>query len=182
MPVWPVTALYVDATGPYRDLVAEVYDEVRDARTYPGPMPVVAHPPCGPWGRYRHRCDQDRSLAIYAVWQVRKWGGVLEHPVGSRLFREMNIPTTPWDDPAEGRETDEWGGYTIKRPQFHWGHRSEKSTILYIVGTEEIPPLPERIEGPDLVPVERLGHRERRMTPPAMAWWLCSLASRCRRT
>lgn len=42
-----VAALYVDPRGPYPKLVAEWYDAARDARTYEGPLPVVAHPPCG---------------------------------------------------------------------------------------------------------------------------------------
>lgn len=82
-----VVALYVDPRGPYPKLVAEWYDAARDARTYEGPLPVVAHPPCGPWGRLRHLSrHDDPALAIRAVEQVRAFGGVLEHPAYSRLW------------------------------------------------------------------------------------------------
>ena len=37
----------------YRDIPGvEIYDEDRDARTFPGGMPVIAHPPCRRWTRY----------------------------------------------------------------------------------------------------------------------------------
>lgn len=48
-----IAALYVLPDGPYAGLEGvEVWDEARDARTYAGPWPVVAHPPCQRWGRY----------------------------------------------------------------------------------------------------------------------------------
>src|SRR5208282_2605434 len=81
-----VAALYVDPLGPYPLLFdVDWYDEKRDARGYDGPHPVVAHPPCGPWGQLHHRCkrDQDKEFGPLAVAAVRRHGGVLEHPAGS---------------------------------------------------------------------------------------------------
>jgi hypothetical protein len=47
-----IAALYVDPNGAYVNLPGvEVWDEARDARTYAGPWPVVAHPPCNKWER-----------------------------------------------------------------------------------------------------------------------------------
>ena len=89
-----VAALYVDPRGPYPSMPGvDCWDERRDARNYAGPHPVVAHPPCGPWSRLRFFCrHQARELAPLAVAQVRRWLGVLEHPMGSLLWREMALP------------------------------------------------------------------------------------------
>lgn len=182
-PPWPVAALYVDPAGPYGRIAVEVFDAERDARTYTGDLPVVAHPPCGPWGRLSAFCkNQDRSLGIHAVEQVRRVGGVLEHPIGSKLFKECGIPTSPW---TPDRELDAYGGYTIRIPLWHWGHLGEKDTVLYICPrpgcdpVEFLPPLPDRQCETAPRPVQNLSKGQRRLTPPAMAWWLCSVAVRC---
>ncbi len=173
-------ALYVDPDGPYaKGLVADFYDQDRDAGTYDGDLPVVAHPPCGPWGKLAWRCEnQDRQTGLDAVAQVRRCGGVLEHPVGSGLFEAAGIPVGDWDNPE--RETDAWGGYTILVRQRDMGHRAYKDTVLYIVGTAELPPLWTREDDNGLTPVERMGKLERRLTPPAMAWWMADVASTCK--
>ena len=50
-----VAALYVEPDGAYIGLPGvDPWDERRDARTYAGPHPVVAHPPCQRWGRFWH--------------------------------------------------------------------------------------------------------------------------------
>jgi hypothetical protein len=179
---WKVAALYVDPKGPYRDLVSEWYDEKRDARTYRGPLPVVAHPPCGPWGKLAWKTKgQSKEAGIHAVEMVRKFGGVLEHPVGSRLFETMGIPTGNWEQ--RERRTDEYGGYTIKIRQWDLGHRAEKETILYIVGTEYVPMLlaAQQMGGEERrVPVEHMTHLERRLTPAALALALAATASYAR--
>ncbi|HLV66932.1 MAG TPA: hypothetical protein VKY73_14020, partial [Polyangiaceae bacterium] len=83
-----VAALYVDKLGCYPKMYGvDCWDETRDARLYDGPHPVVAHPPCGPWSRLRHLYrGNEHDCASRAVEQVRRWGGVLEHPAGSRLW------------------------------------------------------------------------------------------------
>ena len=46
-----IAALYVERDGIYYGLPdVDPWDEARDARLYPGPHPVVAHPPCARFG------------------------------------------------------------------------------------------------------------------------------------
>lgn len=67
-------ALYVDvARGPYAGMGVECYGVERDATSYAGPAPVIAHPPCGHWGRYHQRAHDDGSTGPVAVAQVRRW-------------------------------------------------------------------------------------------------------------
>src|ERR1700730_1052110 len=94
-------ALYIDPRGPYPALLGpdRCWDETRDARTYAGPWPVVAHPPCGPWGRLKFLCTkQDASCGPAAVEAVRRFGGVLEHPHGSQLWPFANLPEPGFQD------------------------------------------------------------------------------------
>src|SRR6185437_10212508 len=125
----PIAALYVRKDSVYKDLGCDCWDADRDARLYPGPMPVVAHPTCRAWGRLRQfskpRPDE-KELAIKAVRQVREWGGALEHPATSSLWKEMPLPMPG--------EIDMWGGFTICVDQFWWGHKAQKRTFLYICG------------------------------------------------
>lgn len=124
-----IAALYVDPRGPYANLPGvDAWDEARDARLYDGPWPVVAHPPCGPWGSLRH-LDRfgDRSCGLVAVDQVRRWGGVLEHPARSSLYARANLP-------APGGFPDEYGGFSVEVCQCDWGHVARKRTWLYVVG------------------------------------------------
>lgn len=176
-----VAALYVDPRGPYPSMPGvECWDEQRDARNYAGPHPVVAHPPCGPWGKLSHFSRQDPSGGPAAVAAVRRWGGVLEHPVGSKLWRHCELP-------YPGELPDPWRGYTVLVEQVAWGHCTRKPTLLYIVGA----PVPEiRTGGVPTHSVcngrgQRLvdGTRRRRATaaqarrtPPAFAEFLVALA------
>ena len=172
-----IAALYVDPKGPYPRMAGvDCWGEDRNAKLYPGPGPVIAHPPCGPWGRYRTigNCKQDPTCAPIAIGQVRKWGGVLEHPAESSLWKTYGLP-------LPGRFPDEFGGWTIEFAQVRLGHRAEKRTWFYIVGCGllDLPPAP----GPATATttVERLSRLSRRLTPPAMAAWLVAVAEKCRK-
>jgi hypothetical protein len=188
-----VVALYVDKHGPYPLMVDEWWDAERNADTYPGPLPVVAHPPCGPWGRLKHLNKfQRKEHAVHAVEFVRRWGGVLEHPHGSSLFRSCGMP---WP----GELPDAWGGWTIEIDQCRFGHVARKMTWLYIVGCprEELPAIPvprqpthwcagRRVAHPGrprqtLVPagIKIASAEQRRRTPVLFAQWLLEVAARC---
>lgn len=196
-----VAALYVDtARGPYpalpgvdcwgfasrsgvqMDLLAP---PDRDARDYRGPWPVVAHPPCGPWGRFwwNYRGGEGaRECGPRAVEQAREWGGIVEHPSESGLWRALDLP-------LPGAPEDRHGGRTVEVEQCDWGHPARKRTWLYVVGCE-LPPLPPPRE-PSMVMVRLLRNgndwpevpkRLRHLTPPAFAAWLVAAARTYRRT
>ncbi len=181
-------ALYVDPKGPYRNLPVDAWDETRDATGYDGDLPAVTHPPCGPWSRLRHMCGPDllaqEHLGPIAVDQVRRNGGVLEHPANSRLWKEKGMP-------LPGAPPDEHGGWTLAVEQWWWGHRAVKPTWLYIVGRTDTPPVPAPVGArppsgkarfvgdPQRSMLERLPRTQRHITPPAFAWWLVVLAAGC---
>jgi hypothetical protein len=179
-----VAVLFARADSIYKTMPeCEVYDMERDARTYDGPWPVVAHPPCRAWGRLRTfanpRADE-RNLARLAVSIVREFGGVLEHPAGSTLWAAQKLPRPG--------ERDSFGGWTLAAPQKWWGHKAEKETWFYVVGCEprDQPPLPLVLgEATHVVETRKRGpHRpsitkaEREHTPPELARWLVALALR----
>lgn len=144
-----ISALYIDPRGPYPKIPGvDCWDEKLDARKYDGPYPVVAHPPCGPWGRLRHLYrGNEHDCAPRAVEQVRRWGGVLEHPAGSLLW-DIHVVRDIGRMPKPGELPDVWGGYTIELDQCEWGHVARKRTWLYLVGVPrealEAPPFPGR--------------------------------------
>ncbi len=182
----PVAALYVDvARGPYAAMPGvDCWGVERDATTYAGPHPIVAHPPCGHWGRLKHLCKQPQAwkdAGPVAVAQVRQWGGLLEHPAYSRLWDACKMP------PPNGLP-DAWGGYTLAVNQTRWGHKARKHTWLYVVGVDPrslvLPPDREpthvictgRRGGVAAGVLPRVPKHERHLTPPAFAQWLVDAA------
>lgn len=136
-----IAALYVETNGCYFGLPGvDPWDIHRDARTYPGPWPVVAHPPCQRWGvwassnpnpkaRKRTVGDDDGCFEA-ALRDVRRWGGVIEHPRGSRAWGHFKLPrprTRGWGD------QDAFGGRTCRVDQGRYGHPNPKPTWLYLV-------------------------------------------------
>ena len=185
-----VAVLFARADSHYKAMPGvEVYDMERDARTYDGPHPVVAHPPCRSWSNFsmfaKPRADE-RNLARLAVALVREFGGVLEHPHTSKLWPAQKLPS--------GHQRDQYGGWTLVIDQHWWGHRAQKRTRLYIVGCEpgDIPDLPLKLGRAECVvgdvgrastgdDRQEVTKAEREHTPPPLAAWLVELASRCAR-
>lgn len=139
-----IAALFVQRRGIYAGLPGvDLWDEQRDARTYAGPWPVVAHPPCARWGRYHAgfpgqdpplKLGDDDGCFAAALAAVRTYGGVLEHPEGSHAWRhfELNVPPR-----CGGWVVADWdGGWTCCVEQGWYGHRARKATWLYAFGTD----------------------------------------------
>jgi len=96
-----IAALYVQEGGCYYGLDGvDPWPEARDARTYSGPWPVVAHPPCARWcrlaglveARYGIPRHQDGGCFAAALASVRRWGGVLEHPRATDAWPAHGLP------------------------------------------------------------------------------------------
>jgi hypothetical protein len=161
-----VAALFVRKNSVYKTMIdVDAWDKDRDARNWPGGDPIVAHPPCAQWCRmsqWAHDKPAEKALALLALDLVDRWGGVVEHPVTSRLWTH-----------TEGRK-----GFLYTVDQQWFGHRAQKRTTLYINGIKpsELPPVPYLMEEP-AQPCQNMGKAERERTPPAMAEWLISIAS-----
>lgn len=135
-----VAALFVEVGGVYSGQPGvQCWTEVQDARTYSGPHPVVAHPPCQRWGRFWHgsprkphqfQLGDDGGCFASALASVRQWGGVLEHPADSHAWARFNL-----GKPVRGAgwARTPCGNWTCYVEQGHYGHSSRKGTWLYAV-------------------------------------------------
>jgi len=161
----PVAALFVETGGCYFGVDGvDPWDKIRDARSYAGPYPVVAHPPCERWGRYwggnpmqrpRLKLGDDNGRFAAAIAAVRKWGGILEHPEGSHAWRHfgLNLP------PRSGGwvVADFEGGWTCCVEQGWYGHQARKATWLY-AHSVELPSLSWRRAPGDFVRLDEGFH------------------------
>lgn len=185
-----VAALYIDPRGPYPRMAGvDCWDAERDARGYAGPHPVVAHPPCGPWGMLRHLSHGGgKDCGPLAVRQVQAHGGVLEQPAHSALWAHERLP-------LPGELPDAYGGFSVEVCQVSWGHPARKRTWLYCVGIDRALVITTARAGGEpthwcsgggtgrgMQPagVKICSPQQRNRTPLAFAEWLVSLARRAR--
>lgn len=142
-----IAALYVQTNGCYYGLDGvDPWDEQRDARNYPGPWPVVAHPPCSRWcrlaglveARWGHKRGEDGGCFASALNAVRTFGGVLEHPAYSDAWNAFALPR-----PSTGGRWQRGicGGWSCYVEQGQYGHAAKKATWLYAFGIGTPPDL-----------------------------------------
>lgn len=193
-----VQALFIDPDGIYPQLLGaeNCWGPERDARTYHGPDPVVAHPPCQLWTsmsavnfkRYpkeKNRPGNDGGCFQHALTQVALNGGVLEHPAGSRAFAKHGLPKPQrgsWQLAGAALDRSIW---VTEVSQCAYGHRARKRTWLVYVSRVapfaldwSEPPYTHQI-GHDATqknPRPTLGKREACASPPAFAALLIQLA------
>jgi hypothetical protein len=127
----------------------------------------------------------EKALAPWCIEQIRKWGGVLEHPKKSKLWPFMKLP--------EPGTRDEWGGFTIIAPQYWWGHLANKASKFYVCGCDfkNVPQIPFALgDAPMTVATNsksrgkphirpEMKKEDREKTPDALAEWLVELARKC---
>lgn len=186
-----VAALFVDASGPYPDLVVDFWDAGRDARNYDGPCPVVAHPPCQLWvnfaalnySRYgggHNRPGNDGGCFASALRSVRRWGGVLEHPAESNAWPVHGLIAP---DKAGGWKQIALCEWVCEVWQSAYGHSARKRTWLFYCGRSA--PLEARWDqktGTHQVgwfdrKKPTLGKKDASRTPTDFARWLVELAA-----
>lgn len=191
-----VAALFVQDDGCYAGRPdIDAWPEARDARRYAGLLPVVAHPPCqlwGPmaavnfsrWGGEQNRPGNDGGCFAAALAAVNRWGGVLEHPAGTRAWAAHGL-TAP---AGMGWQRSMFGGWVCEVWQSAYGHRANKATWLYyngknpphelrwarIIGTHQIGFQDQRGKARNK---PTLSKREANATPPAFQAELLRLAS-----
>lgn len=141
------SALFVRADSAYKDKHHfDCWDAERDATKFKGDMPVVCHPPCRAWGRLSHMAtnvrEGEKELALLSIDIVRKNGGILEHPAGSRLFFRYLPDADAFPDKS--------GGFTVLIDQYDFGHVAHKPTKLYFCGIKKNQ-LPKMPKGDDVI-------------------------------
>jgi hypothetical protein len=166
-----IAALFVAKGGSYYGLPdVDPWDEIRDARLYAGPWPVVAHPPCQRWGKMwfgqpltvkltgaRKKKGDDGGCFRAALAAVRTYGGILEHPWMSHAWPHFSL-RVPKREGCWVPAMDLHGGWTCCVEQGRYGHYARKPTLLYAVGCE-LPELDWGIGESRLDPavIERMG-------------------------
>jgi len=155
----------------------EVYDARRDARTFGGGMPIVAHPPCRSWSvKTKHQAKPEpgeKELGLFCCEKLKECGGVLEQPTFSELFEAGGLP-----QPGRPLDGDLW---TIEVWQAWWGYPMKKTTWLAFCGIDpsqiEVPLRLHNREGSgQRRPYKRLSRNQRSATTREFAEWLVSAA------
>lgn len=125
-----VKVLFCETDSIYKELNCDVYDIKRNALNCKTKVACIYHPPCRSWGRLRTFCGLhpgEHLLAVWSIIRIWRYGGVLEHPAGSKLWKLMRL-TKP------GQGIDKHGGFSLSIDQHWFGHKCKKNTWLYIKG------------------------------------------------
>lgn len=123
--VHPVAVLWVQRNTIYKRFGLDLWGVERDANLYPGPGPIIAHPPCGPWGPLAWSSKESKTHGVRAMELVHQYGGVVEQPRGTQLYKQ------------HGRA----GAHIIWVNQSDFGHRALKATDLYVWEVPGMPPV-----------------------------------------
>lgn len=168
-----IPVLFVHKKSSYKRFDGfDCYDIERNAYSYTGTHPVIAHPPCRKFSRLRGLSNAPACEMLSGFWAfalVRRYGGIVEHPYDSQLFKIMKVPPVG--------KFDSYGGTFLVIDQFDFGYYTRKRTGLYIVGVKrlsELPRPPIRFE-PVLRKFEKLSVKQRSETTEDFAKYLAEI-------
>lgn len=121
------------------------FDEKRNALLYPPKSVSIYHPPCRLFSKLRHFSTapvSEKFLAHWAMYYVRVYGGIVEHPYDSQLWKIYGF--------NQVGKVDEFGGFWYIIDQHWFGFPTRKRTGLYIVGCNpsQLPMLPLKLYFP----------------------------------
>ena len=153
----------------YLELGLDCYDIDRDARTFIGSNPVIAHPPCRGWTRFGKamKCKPrpgEKDLAFFCLEKVINNGGVFEHPYESAFaIAAENVPGTK----------------TIVVKQEWWGYFATKKTRLIMPDHYIVPELPFSLisKASSRVRYREWANKNRHDTCKPFAEWLIKLVN-----
>jgi hypothetical protein len=135
-----IAILFAEKNGVYAEIPnVDIWHVGRDASKYPGPYPVIAHPPCQRWGKMakvnyarwggeHNRPGNDGGCFASALRSVENFGGVLEHPAQTYAWEEFGLRK-----PGKNKWSKSGVGWVCEIWQSAYGHRANKATWLYCV-------------------------------------------------
>lgn len=168
-----ITVLCVQKDSHYRNIPGcDYYGIDRNAYNFKGSNVVIAHPPCGQWGKLKGLAlynESEKNLAPFCLEKIRSNGGILEHPASSSFIKSIG---------QYYNKLDPFGGFLLSVNLSWFGFSAQKKTCLYIVGLT-----PKEVSFPIALDmtinnVEKMSYLQRAKTPLAMVEWLYNNALR----
>lgn len=158
-----ITVLCTSKNSIYKTLGLDCYDIKRNARSYTGNTPIIAHPPCRGYSTFlRHRAKPapgEKDLALYCAERIILHGGILEHPAHSEFIKLFRFDQR----------------FKITEIQQNWfGYPTAKRTWLLTPGYYKIPNPPFRLlaHEPPTIKIENMSHNQRSETTLLFAQYL----------
>lgn len=127
------------------DSAFDCYGVDRNALTWSGSKPAIYHPPCRLFSKMKAFSSAGKCEKLFGYWSimsVRKFGGIVEHPKSSDLWKEMECDLTG--------NVDKYGGFLISVNLNWFGFPAKKETLIYIVGCSrsDLPVCPYTLDAP----------------------------------
>ena len=135
-------------TNYHSNAIFDCWDEKRNAFLSDHRTPAIYHPPCRLFSRLRALSSahpEEKKCAFWSLAKVRQFGGILEHPRSSTLWKHGNFNLSG--------EVDSYGGF-LRSVNLSWfGFPAEKKTMLYFIGLPpgDLPPFPLPAHPPSFI-------------------------------